>query len=532
MGEFAQILEGQLQFAEKATETAEAEYQRFRVHTITLPTEGGPVAAGVGGVTERDPALQSFFEQKIQYDNLRQDREAMEKNLANASSGSAPYEGLLLIPSVAQSPGATALRAAFGNLYEMQAKLRVERQSFTDEFASVKQLKANLEELQNQTIPQLANQLLAQLKERELDYQRRIQGASNELEKIPPRTIEELRLKRAVVVAEGLYTNLKNRYAEAKLAEASASPEVSVLDTAIAPLSPTKDTELRVILFSIVGGLGVAIGLALLLDRMDRRFRYAEQAGSELGLVVAGAVPRIPKRGINSSSPEQVLQFVESFRTLRMHVLHSSPGQPIRLAVTSGQPSDGKSLVSANLALSFAEAGFRTVLIDGDTRRGSLHRLYGLKVVGGLTEYLSGVIDEAQIARATSHPNLSLVTCGARHPRSPELLTSPRLKQLVEKMSQSFDVVIFDTPPLAAGIDGYAISAAAGSVLMVLRIGQSERRLAAAKLSMLDRLPVNIVGAVLNAVPASSEFQYYVYSSGYGADGRNVVAELEEANTR
>ncbi|HYC51310.1 MAG TPA: polysaccharide biosynthesis tyrosine autokinase [Gemmatimonadaceae bacterium] len=524
VADFAQILEEQLQLAERATQDAESAYQNFRVGTIILPTEGGPVAAR--GLEERDPALASYFDQKIEYDNLRHDREALEQTIRNAAASGAQYEGLLFIPSVAQSPGAEALREAFRNQYTLQAELRTKQQAFTDEHPAVIEAKQALAVLRTQTIPQMANQLLAQLRDRESDYQRRISAASRELREIPPRTIEERRLSRAVTVAEQLYTRLKGSYAEAQLAEASAVPDVSVLDTAIAPLNPSKNTASMFMVAGVMGGLFLAIGLALLLDQLDKRMRYPNQATSELGLVVAGAVPKIPKGGIDTKSPEQVVQFLESFRTLRMHVLQSGVGQRLTLAVTSAAPGDGKSLISANLALSFAEAGIKTVLIDGDTRRGSLHRMHGLKAGPGLTEYLAGVIEFQQAIRPTSHQNLSLVSCGARHPRSPELLAGPRLKQMVDGLSERFDVVIFDTPPLAAGIDAYAISAAAGRVLMVLRMGQTERRLAAAKLATLDRLPVDIVGAVLNAVPLTGEFQYYSYSPGYSLpEGSSELVE-------
>lgn len=517
MVEFARILEGQMLYAEKATRDAESAYQRFRINAITLPTEGGPVAAGVE--RERDPALLSYFDQKIEYDNLRDDREALETSIANAARKGVPYEGLLLIPSVAQSPGAEALREAFRQRYQLQARLTAERQQFTDEYATVKELKGSLDVLANRTIPELANHLLAQMRERESDYQRRIQSASRELQSIPPRTIEERRLNRAVVVSEGLYTNLRSRYAEAKLAEASATPDISVLDTAVVPLKPTKNTAAMIILMAIFAGVGAAGGLALLLDKLDGKFRYAYQAVAELGLVIAGAVPRIPRGGADATNPEQVVQFMESFRTLRLHIMHSARTDRVRLAVTSAAPGDGKSLISSNLALSYAEAGLRTLLIDGDTRRGSLHRIFGLKGKGGLTEFLLGKLHESELVKATSHNNLSLITCGHRNGINPELLASAKLKNLIDELSQSFDVVIVDTPPLAAGIDAYALSAATGNILMVLRMGRTQRRLASAKLALLDRLPVYVLGSVLNDVPAYGEFQYYTaYSAGYAVD--------------
>lgn len=529
--EFAKILQEQLKFAENATQQAEAAYQNFRVNTIILPTEAGPVAAR-GLENDRDPAMASFFEQKIEYDNLRNDREALEKVIANAATGRTPYEGLLFIPSVAQSPGAEALREAFRRLYALQSDLRAKQQAFTDQHPAVIETNAAIEALRRQTIPQLASGLLLQLRERESDYQRRIAAASRELREIPPRTIEERRLSRAVAVSEALYTNLKGRFAEAQLAEASATPDVSVLDTAIAPLTPSKNTAMMVLLGSIIISLGVAVLLALLLDQLDGRLRYTNQVTSELGLVVAGAVPRIPKGGIDSRSPDQVTQFLESFRTIRMHVIHAEPASRVTLAVTSAAPGDGKSLVSANLALSCAEAGLKTVLVDGDTRRGSLHRLHGLSCDPGLTEYLAGLCSEQEIVQVTPHPNLRFVSCGKRHPRSPELLASQPLRILVEKLSETHDVVIVDTPPLAAGIDAYAISAATGRVLLVLRMGQTMRRLASAKLDTLDRLPVQVVGAVLNAVPLTGEFQYYAYSGGYGTPPDSAGQVLEISGSR
>jgi capsular exopolysaccharide synthesis family protein len=322
-----------------------------------------------------------------------------------------------------------------------------------------------------------------------------------------------MRLRRAVTIADGIYTTLKTRYAEAKLAEAGATPDVSILVSAVAPLKATKNTAPGIMAFAVIGGIALAIALAMLLDRMDNRFRYPEQATENLGLPIVGVVPQLQKRG----SPEQELQLVEAFRSLRMHVIHTVRG-PLRVAISSAASGDGKSLVSANLAMSFAEAGYRTVLIDSDTRRGALHQMFGASPEKGFTDYLLGDADLAQVVVSTGHDKLTLIGCGRRHQRSPELLTSPRLLTLMEALSQSYDVVIFDTPPLAAGIDGYAVSAAAGNLLMVVRIGQTERRLASAKLAVADRLPINIIGTVLNGVELKGEFQYYGYASGYATE--------------
>lgn len=517
--EVSNILNGQLSYAEGTLHDAETALQDFKIHTITLPTEGGPVAAGVEET--RDPALSAFFRQKADYDDVRHDREALEKTIQAATAGTTPWESVLFIPSVAQSPAAGTLQASFKEAYDEQAKLTAERQLYTDAYGPVKQMVATLNVLQTQTIPNQVKQVLAQLIEREGQYDERIRSQSQDLQAIPTRTIEEMRLRRAVTVAEGLYTTLKTRYAEAQLAEASSVPDVNVLDRAIAPVLPTTNTKPEIMLFAIAAGIGMGLGLALVLDRLDARVQYAEQASTDLGLPIAGAVPRLPRGGVNLKAPEQVYQLVESFRSLRMSV-SSSARPPFALAVSSPSPADGKSFISANLAMSFAEGGFKTLLIDGDTRRGTLNDMFSLRRTPGLTDFLAGAAERSTIIHSTPYQNLSLMPSGTRRRKSPEYLTSPALKELIESLRSEYEVIICDTPPFAAGIDAYALAVAAERLVVVLRVGRTRRKMAAAKLVLLDRLPVEVVGTVLNSVQLDGEFQYYGYVRGYEAHDEDM----------
>ncbi len=510
--EYSSILSGQLSTAERSLHDAENALEAFRVHTITQPGEPGtPIAPGLLSTT--DPAIRNYFTQKVEYDDLKQDREALEKILSNPSD-SVSVEAALLIPSVSSSPSAQALRDAFTQLNAARANLAAARQAFTDEYATVKDLRANIDQLQTQTIPRLAQSLLTQLKEREQQYARRISTESVDLQAIPARTIEEMRLRRQVDAQAQIYGTIKTTYTAAQLSEASTTPDVRILDSAIAPLSPSKNTAPRLMAMALLAGVGGAIALALLLDAMDKRIRYPEQVTNDLGLNIAAAIPKFPRGTVNTRSPEQIAHLVEAFRSLRMHVRHTGM-TPITVAISSPQPADGKSFVSANLAMSFADAGYRTILVDGDTRRGMAHEVFGLSMENGLTDYLAGVADTSQIIRQTSHERLAFASCGRRRPNGPELLTSAALPRLVAELRNRYDVVLFDTPPLNAGIDAYAISSALSNMVVVLRAGKTERRLAAAKLLLADRLPINILGAVLNAVQLEGEFQYYGYASGY-----------------
>lgn len=509
---FVAILESQLKTSETSLRDAEAALENFRVEAITLPAEGGPVA-GVSAET-RTPAITNYFNQKIELDNLKQDRQALEKVIA--ARGQLAYESVMLLPSIANSPGGRELDKLFQRLSNDQGQLTLARQTFTDQYPQVRDMAASIEQLKNKTIPGMIAAQLGQIREREQEVERRLASSSVDLQAIPTRTIEEMRLRRAVDVSAHLYGTLKQRHAEAQLAAAGTAPDVNVMDTAVAPLNPTKNTAPRLIAMAIFAGLAAAIGLAIILDSMDKRIRYPEQATKDLGLTIAGTVPLLPKGGVASQTPEQLTQLVESFRTLRMNVMHSSGGN-VSLAVSSPSPGDGKSFIASNLAMSFADAGFRTLLVDGDTRRGTLHEMFDLPRAPGLTDYLAGEVDQNEIIKPTGHEKLQLIPSGHARRQSPELLITAKLSGMVEDLRRRFDVVIFDTPPLAAGIDGYAIAAAAGSLLVVLRIGQTERRMAAAKLLLADRLPISVMGTVLNGAPSSGEYEYYGYVGGYSA---------------
>ena len=514
--QFGQTLEGQLQTAKRSLDSSEIQLSSFRVNTITQPSEGGPIAAGLQET--RDPVIRSYFDKKIEYDDIMHDVRLLQRMLA-AARDSLPSEALYQIRSVASgAPASQALRAAMTEYRAAEANLAGARVGYTDEHPIVRDLSSKVNSLRRVEIPQRAAELLASLRTRAVDDSVRIAGASENLRRIPQRTIEEERLRRVRDITSGLYTNLQNRYSEAQLAEASATPDVSVLDSAIAPLSPTNNTAPRILFLAIVGGLGAALGLAVLLDRMDGRLRYPDQVGAELGLPIAGTVPRIPKTGVDRNSPEQTFQLVESFRSLRMGVMHASDGRSVSLAISSPSPGEGKSLVAANLALSFADAGLRTVLVDGDTRRGALHEIFDVPSAPGLTDYLAGVVGLSEVVRPTSQSVLNVMACGTRKRRSPELLTSTRLPAMVAELRATHDVVIIDTPPMAAGIDAYSIAAATGGLLVVLRVGQTTRRMAAEKLRMFERLPVDIIGAVLNGISLEGEYAYYGYVPGYGAE--------------
>ncbi len=507
-------LQDQLQQAESSMRSSEEELQSFRVRTITLPGEQ-VLAATPGLQSTQSSAQTSFFQEKQELDRIRRDRRAVEGVLKRAQSGELAVDAFQTIPAVQAAPD---LKRVLDELSTAEANYRDSLTRYTPELPAMRRLQDRIQTIRSSVIPAYATALVARLREIEGDLEGRIATASSELASVPTRTMNEQRLQREVDSRRRIFTDLQARHEAAKLAELSAIPDVSVLDTAVAPTRPTKNTAARLIMMGVAGSIGLALALALLLDRLDSRFRYPEQASDELGLTILGAIPEIRRSA--RQDPEEMAQVVEAFRSIRLNLAHSfTPNGAMLLTVSSPGAGDGKSLVSTNLALSFAEAGYRTLLIDGDTRRGELHRMFSAERRPGLLDHLSAGAGWQAILRTTSHQNLTLIPCGSRKQSGPELLGSARMAALVNELRGGYDVILIDSPPLGAGIDPFVLGTLAGNLMLVLRAGETDREMAESRLKIIDRLPIRLLGAVLNDVRASGGvYKYYSYLSGYAAE--------------
>lgn len=511
----AATVEEQMEQSASRLRSAEGSLESFKVNAITLPSENTVVSPGVSMAT--NPVFAKFFNDNVVHKTVMRDRQALA-SIVNAAGPNSrlSYEGLkALPPRGASDPLDTEIR----NLELRQAELRKLQERFTDAHSLVVAKKEEIRVLEQQTIPLLARQTLEQLEITEAELRKNIEGQAGELRRIPERTIEEARREREVFIADAIYTDLQRRYSTAKLAEASAVPDVMVMDTASVPSRPSGDTATSIFLVAVLASLGLGIGAAILLDQTDRRFRYPEQATRDLGLDIMSGIPTIRNPRNASARLQEASQLVEAFRSLSLTVRSAFDDVgPVCLTVSSPGPGDGKSFVSANLAMALADGGYKTVVIDGDIRRGALHSVFApASQTPGLTDFLAGEAILGEILLATSHPGLFLVPSGKRRRNGPELLAGEGMVNLLRDLRQQFDAIIVDSAPLGAGIDPFALGVATGAMLIVLRTGETDRKLAQAKLEVLDRMPVRVLGTVLNDIGESPQFKYYYYLEGYGA---------------
>jgi tyrosine-protein kinase Etk/Wzc len=517
----SQTVDEQLLSAADQMRRATAAYEGFKIHSITLPSENTIVAPGVQ--LAQSPVFTQYFQEKLQHQQVQRDIDALRQILGDAdkNGGRAAIDLRSLPMSLQQN---SPLADEVVNLETKRKALRGLQRVYTDSFPLVQDVKKQIAELETQTLPKLTNQALAQFQQREREMSHYIAGASEELRQIPPRTVEEQRLQREVDVASKIYTDLQQRAVSARLAKMSALPDISILDSAVAPRFPTRDTKVALFLYAILASIAVAVGLALLLDRVDKRFRYPEQATSELGLDIVGAIPTLTNPRNSSARLQEATQLVEAFRSLSLSLRSAFDGTgTVQFTVSSPGPGDGKSFIAANLASALADGGYRTVLIDGDIRRGALHSVFGpMEQTPGLLDYLAGECALHEIVRSTSHSNLFVVPSGKRRRHGPELVAGQGMSGLVRDLAGQFDALVVDSAPLGAGIDPFALGVATGAMLIVLRTGETDRRLAQTKLEVLDRLPVRVLGTVLNDIGENPQFRYYHYLEGYGAVDSDV----------
>lgn len=218
----------------------------------------------------------------------------------------------------------------------------------------------------------------------------------------------------------------------------------------------------------------------------------------------------------NPSPAEQLIALrdprspaAEAYRTLRTNIQFSSLDRPLRtLLVTSTAPDEGKSTTLANLAVTMAQAEQRVLLVDCDLRRPSLHTLFGLPNEVGLTSLL---LQESRDlpAQPTEVPGLLVLTSGPLPPRPADILGSRRMEEVIARLREAADVVLFDTPPVVAVTDAAVLATRVDGVLLVFRAGATRRDRAREARRRLEKVNANIVGVVLTDVQNDSAYEYY-----------------------
>ncbi len=390
------------------------------------------------------------------------------------------------------------------------------------------------------------------LENREHFYQRLISNFKRKHPDLLEHAMEMARLTRTKSVSENLFNFLLQKGEEGKIKAATGTGGIKIIDPAVQPSKATPLNTVKNLLLGAILGLGLGFGLALLREYMDNTIRTSDDITKFLDLPVMGMVPEIintngligkpngskqvvssrekgnGKNSINSKLISHLKMkdpVTETYRSLRTNLSFSSLDNPIKsMLVTSPGPSEGKSLTVANLGISFAETGMRTLILDVDLRKPVQHKLFDIEKKPGLSNYM---VEEAaldDVIYDVGVHNLWLIPAGKNPPNPSGILASRKFADLMKNLTEKFDMVILDTPPVISVTDSVLISLNVGGVLFVVKFGTTDKQVAVSAMERLKKGRSNFLGVVLNETRFDRGYGYYryydYYSYDYSGDGK------------
>jgi polysaccharide biosynthesis transport protein len=374
-----------------------------------------------------------------------------------------------------------------------------------------------------------------------LDQQK---AAANEMAE---RMVEYNILKREAEANKALYDGLMTKLKEVGISAALQSSNIRVVDPAMIPAYPSRPAKARNIALAFLVGLVGGIGLALMREYLDNTVKTPDDIETLARLPSLAVVPQFGDSNGNGSSRKRLLQGIstnghdkrielvaqhlpksqmsEAFRALRTSLLLSQPGRPPQvILVTSALPREGKTTAAANLAVTLAQLGDKTVLVDADLRKPGVGRLLNLgsSKYAGFSSYLAGVssLDLVTVPHPDI-PNLAAIPTGPLPPNPADLLSSNKLSEAIAELRTKFKFVVIDSPPIMAATDAVILSVQTDGVLLVVRSGETPKEAFTRTRDLLVSVKCHILGVVLNAVDSSApdyyySYRYYPYSYGYG----------------
>jgi polysaccharide biosynthesis transport protein len=340
---------------------------------------------------------------------------------------------------------------------------------------------------------------------------------------------------------EGSLVSLRATYATLlSFSSSSASNLLSIIEPAVAPDSPISPKPLQNAVIAAMLGLLVALGIAFGADYFDDTIKDPDGVREVAGLSSLGTIARMKgDKGRSEIYRLAALLYprsaaAEAYRTLRTNLEFASVDGPIRtLLVTSSVPGEGKTITAANLAVVFAQAGRRVLLVDADLRKPGVHLVFDLPNERGLSSMLrSDELSPDAIAQTTEQANLRILTTGPLPPNPAELMGSQRMRTVLDRLKTGEDLVIFDSPPLQAVTDSAILSSFLDGTLFVIDTKHSRRRTVRLGREALAKAGANVLGAVLNRIPARADSDYAGYYGGSQESKReaNRFARVPDAS--
>jgi len=517
-----QFLEERIAQTKERLESAERQLVAYaanqQIINVGEPSEG----AASGGATE------SLTSSNLVALNAALARTRAERVAAEERWRSASNAALMTLPDVLQNPTVQRLTEQRALLdAEYQQKLSI----YQPDYPEMVQLKARIDEADGQ-IQTIAGNIRTSIRSQyeiaasqERSLQAQVNRLTGDVLDLRDRSIQYNILQRELDTTRTLYEALLQRYKEVGVTGGVTANNISIVDLATPPLKPSKPNLLLNMVLAALLGLGLGVLAALVLEALDETLATPDDVEKKLGVPVLGVTPFLEKGETPLGALADIRSgFSEAYYSLRTALQFSTPdGAPSSLLVTSARPAEGKSTTAYAIALNLARVGKRVLLVDGDLRNPSMHRVVGVENERGMSNLLSGSADLAGVVRPTSQENLFFIPCGPLPPNPAELWGGDRLRQFLAETRNNFDHVVIDGPPVLGFADSPMLAAAVNGVLFALESRGTRRGQARGALKRLQVGRAHLLGAVLTKFSTkSAAYNYggydYAYDYHYGAE--------------
>jgi polysaccharide biosynthesis transport protein len=494
----------------------------------------------------------------------------INKQLTDAQSERMKKESLFQfaksgnLDAVPQIQSNTALTDLFKKRSDVSSEYTDALSQYGPNFPKVLRLQAQLKEFDQNIEKEKKNILDAlesdyrEAKQRESLLSQALDQQKTETNQMAGKLVEYNILKREAEANKTLYEGLMTKLKETAISQGLRSSNIRVVDPAMIPSTPSRPAKARNLALGFLVGLVGGIGLALLREYLDNTVKTPNDIETLSRLPSLAVVPQFSgsngnsnKRGLLQgpavNGQEKRIELVaqhlpksqisEAFRALRTSILLSQANHPPQvILVTSALPREGKTTAAANLAVTLAQLGDRTVIVDADLRKPGVGRLLNLGSgkYAGLSSYLAGVssLDLVCVPHPTI-PNLVAIPTGPLPPNPADLLSSYKLADGIAELRTKFKFIVIDSPPVMAATDAVILSVQTDGVLLVVRSGETPKEAFTRTRDLLNSVKCHILGVVLNAVDSSApdyyySYRYYPYSYGYGPQEAAEAPQEEE----
>lgn len=447
--------------------------------------------------------------------SARQERIDAEARLRQGG-GIAAYSHPLML----ENPGIQALRSTRGKLEaEYQEKLLI----YKPGYPLMVQLKSQVEQIDKQLeaeVTLIKSGLQAAYnaaRDKEQMLQEQVDKVAKTVLELQGRTTNMTLLQREVETNSQLYDALLQRYKEIGITANVDANNVSIVDSALKPGGPFSPDVMRSVLLAAASGLVIGVLLAFLFEYLDDTLKRPDEIEKLLGIGVLGVIPKLDGISPEDASLDQRSAFSEAYRSVRTSLQFSTEaGVPRCLLVTSASAGEGKTTTALTLARNLAQLGRRVLLIDGDLRNPSLHRVLGCDNAIGLSNFLAGGIKPAAAIKPTKTLRLTFIPSGPLPPNPAELLAGPKMVSLLSLAAEKFDQVIIDGPPIMGLADSPILANLSSGTLLVVESGGTRVATAKEALKRLIGARAHVVGALITKFDARSAGYGYGYGGDYG----------------